>query len=98
MDRSRPAEERRILRACGRAEQVIVYCYGGSASKIWWDGVRNKLERARNLKIVNLPSEQSRALAQLAERTMQVNVNISDGIVYFSADKGEATIEPETWR
>ena len=89
-------EERRILRAC-RAEQVIVYCYGGSASKIWWDGVRNKLERARNLKIVNLPSEQSRALA-LAERTMQVNVNISDGIVYFSADKGEATIEPETWR
>ena len=90
-------EERRILRA-GRAEQVIVYCYGGSASKIWWDGVRNKLERARNLKIVNLPSEQSRALAQLAERTMQVNVNISDGIVYFSADKGEATIEPETWR
>ena len=88
-------EERRI-RAC--AEQVIVYCYGGSASKIWWDGVRNKLERARNLKIVNLPSEQSRALAQLAERTMQVNVNISDGIVYFSADKGEATIEPETWR
>ena len=91
-------EERRILRACGRAEQVIVYCYGGSASKIWWDGVRNKLERARNLKIVNLPSEQSRALAQLAERTMQVNVNISDGIVYFSADKGEATIEPETWR
>ena len=29
---------------------------------------------------------------------MQVNVNISDGIVYFSADKGEATIEPETWR
>ena len=27
---------------------------------------------------------------------MQVNVNISDGIVYFSADKGEATIEPET--
>ena len=91
-------EERRILRACGRAEQVIVYYYGGSASKIWWDGVRNKLERARNLKIVNLPSEQSRALAQLAERTMQVNVNISDGIVYFSADKGEATIEPETWR
>lgn len=60
--------------------------------------MRNKLERARNLKIVNLPSEQSRALAQLAERTMQVNVNISDGIVYFSADKGEATIEPETWR
>ena len=60
--------------------------------------MRNKLERARNLKIVNLPSEQSRALAQLAERTMQVNVNISDGIVYSRPTSGEATIEPETWR
>ena len=28
-------EERRILRACGRAEQVIIYCYGGSASSSW---------------------------------------------------------------
>ncbi|WP_332607554.1 YaeQ family protein [Achromobacter sp. ESBL13] len=91
-------EERRILRACGRADEVIVYCYGGSASKIWWDGVRNKLERTRNLKVVNLPSEQSRALAKLAERTMQLNANISDGIVYFSADKGEVSIEPEVWR
>jgi len=91
-------EERRILRACGRAEQVIVYCYGGSASRIWWDGVRNKLERTRNLKVINLPSEQTRALANLAERTMQLNANISDGVVYFSADKGEVSIEPEVWR
>jgi uncharacterized protein YaeQ len=91
-------EERRILRACGRADEVIVYCYGGSASKIWWDGVKNKLERTRNLKIVNLPSEQTRALAQLAERTMRLNANISDGVVYFSADKGEVSVEPEAWR
>ena len=91
-------EERRILRACGRAEEVIVYCYGGSASKIWWDGVKNKLERTRNLKVVNLPSDQAKALARLAERTMQLNANISDGVVYFSADKGEVSIEPEVWR
>ncbi|KAG1253364.1 hypothetical protein G6F65_017499 [Rhizopus arrhizus] len=91
-------EERRILRACGRADEVIVYCYGGSASKIWWDGVRNKLERTRNLKVINLPSDQTRALAKLAERTMQLNANISDGIVYFSADKGEVSVEPEAWR
>jgi uncharacterized protein YaeQ len=60
--------------------------------------VRNKLERTRNLKVVNLPSEQSKALGKLAERTMQLNANISDGVVYFSAEKGEVTIEPEAWR
>lgn len=91
-------DERRILRACGRADEVIVYCYGGSASRIWWDGVRNKLERARNLRVVNLPPEQARALAGLAERGMRLNANISDGVLYFSAEAGEVTVEPELWR
>ncbi len=91
-------EERRILRACGRADQVVIYCYGGHASQIWWDGVRNKVERARNLRVVNLPAEQSRALGELAERGMQLNINISDGVVYVSAAKGEVTLEPQDWR
>ena len=29
---------------------------------------------------------------------MRLNANISDGVVYFSADKGEVSVEPETWR
>jgi uncharacterized protein YaeQ len=36
-------DERRILKACGRAKQVVIYCYSGQNSKIWWDGIRNKL-------------------------------------------------------
>lgn len=91
-------EERRILRACGRADQVVIYCYGGHASQIWWDGIKNKLERARNLRVVNLPAEQTQALAALTERGMQINVNISDQTVYVSAALGEATLEPEVWR
>ncbi len=91
-------DERRILRACGRAEEVVVYCYGGSASRIWWDGVSNKLTRAANLRVVNFPAEQAKALAGLAERGMRLNANISDGVLYLSADAGEVTVEPETWR
>lgn len=91
-------DERRILKACGRAEQVIVYCYGGHASTVWWDGVRNKLERARNLRVVHLPTGQTRELGELAERTMDVHVNIQDGTAFVSADRGQVTIEPEVWR
>ncbi|WP_459618342.1 YaeQ family protein [Bordetella sp. 2513F-2] len=91
-------DERRILRACGRAEQVVIYCYGGHASQVWWGGVRHKVERARNLRVVNLPAGQTSALAELAERGMQLNVNIADQAVYVSAAKGEATLEPEVWR
>ncbi|MGE8601849.1 YaeQ family protein [Bordetella trematum] len=48
--------------------------------------------------MVNLPAEQSRALGELAERGMQLNINISDGVVYVSAAKGEVTLEPQDWR
>ncbi len=91
-------EERRILKACGRADQVIIYCYGGHASKVWWEGVRNKLERARNLKVVSVPAEQARALAALAARNMDVHVTIQDGSIFASTAQGEVTLEPEVWR
>jgi len=91
-------EERRILKACGRARQVVVYCYGGHASTIWWEGVRGKLARARNLRVVNLPVEQSRELSQLAERTMDLHVNVQDGTAFVSAALGQVTLEPDAWR
>jgi uncharacterized protein YaeQ len=91
-------DERRILKACGRAQQVVVYCYGGHASKVWWDSIRNKLDRARNLRVVHLPSEQTRELATLAERSMIVNINVQDSTAFVSGAKGEVTVEPEVWR
>ena len=91
-------DERRILKACGRAGQVVVYCYGGHASTVWWEGVRGKLARARNLRVVNLPAAQARELAALAERTMDLHVNVQDGAAFVSADLGQVTVEPESWR
>jgi uncharacterized protein YaeQ len=91
-------DERRILKACGRAAQVLIYCYGGHASQIWWSGIRDKLSRARNLRVVNLPAEASQALGRLAERTMALDVNVQDGEVYVTAAAGSVTLAPETWR
>ena len=91
-------EERRILKACGRADQVIVYCYGGHTSKIWWDGIANKLTRARNLQVISIPAEQAKELNKLVERSMVLHVNIQDGEAYVSSDMGQVTITPEIWR
>jgi uncharacterized protein YaeQ len=91
-------DERRVLKACGRANQVLVYCYGGHASQVWWNGLRNGLARARNLKVVNLPADATQALGRLAERTMALHVNVQDGEIYVTADSGSATLVPETWR
>lgn len=91
-------DERRILKACGRARQVLIYCYGGHASKVWWDGVRNKLDRAKNLKVINLDVATTKGLALCAERNMTLHVNIQDEEVYVSTDKEQLTIRQEVWR
>ena len=91
-------DERRILKACGRSDRVIVYCYGGQTSKIWWDTIANKLTRARNLEIVSIPAAQAGELNQLVERSMVIHVNVQDGEVYVSSDRGQVTITPEVWR
>jgi len=90
-------DERRILKACGRSREVVVYCYA-HASKLWWDGVRNKLARARNLRVIYLPYTQTQALGELAQRTMSLHVNVQDGEAYVSCDAGQVTLQPEIWR
>jgi uncharacterized protein YaeQ len=49
-------DEKRLMKACGRAEKVVVYSYGAT-SHIWFKQIANKLERAKNLSVVNIPSE-----------------------------------------
>lgn len=85
-------DERRLLKACGRADQVIVLAYGRNVD-IWWAGVKNKLERTRNLKVYALPVDSTLTLAALTERTMELHVNVQDDTVWVSAAKGEASID-----
>jgi uncharacterized protein YaeQ len=76
-------DERRVLKACGRAAQVVVYSYSNN-SNVWWSQVAGKLERARNLQVVNLPSESTTALARMAKRTMQLQVTIQEGQIWIA--------------
>lgn len=85
-------DEKRILKACGRAAQVIVYSYS-SNSKIWWDQISNKVGRAKNLTVINLPVQTSQALAKLAQRNMKLQCTIQDQQIWFSG--GEETVPME---
>lgn len=85
-------DERRLLKACGRAEEVLVYSYS-AASTIWWNQVAGKLERARNLQVFNLPSQASSELARLAKRTMQLQCTVQEGQVWFA--NGDDTVHLE---
>jgi len=87
-------DERAILKACGRATRVVVMAYGHSVD-LWWKGIAPGLARARNLDVIRVPSEESRALAALAERSMDLQVTIQDGLVWFSSPKTTVEVHPE---
>jgi uncharacterized protein YaeQ len=75
-------DDRRLIRACGRSKRVSVYAFG-SSTNVWWKGVADTLARTRNLTVWQIPSEQSRALTVLAERTMKLQVTVQDGTVWM---------------
>jgi uncharacterized protein YaeQ len=85
-------DEKRLMKACGRSEQVIVYCYSAT-SHIWYKQIASKLERAKNLTIINIDSDASARLEKLAQRTMQLQCTIQDGQIWIT--DGTDTIEME---
>ncbi|MDP2784557.1 MAG: YaeQ family protein [Sulfurimicrobium sp.] len=86
-------DEKLVRKACGRARQVFIYNYGGRIADNWWEQNCAKLDRASNLSVVNLSVESSRAMAKLAQRNMQLNCTIQDGLVWL-ADK-DNTVQVE---
>ncbi len=91
-------DERRLLKACGRANEVVVYCYSGHGASLWWNGIANKLERARNLRVVNVPLATSQALGRLARRNMQVQCTIQDGSIWFRSDESQVEVDLAVWK
>ena len=83
-------DERRLVRAAGRADRVTLYTYSGSAH-IWWAGVQNKLTRLSNLTVWQIPAAHSQALAALAERTMQLQITVQDAQIWVG--NGERSVE-----
>ena len=77
-------DDKRLLRACGRAGKVTVYAYGNRA-ELWWQPLAEKLERAKNLAVWRIPVSAVQALEKLAARSMQLQCTVQEGQVYFSA-------------
>ena len=87
-------DDRRLSKACARAERVTIYCYG-SAADIWWAGIRNKLTRLQNLSIWQIPAAQAQALAALARRGRQWQLTVQDGHVWLNSGDDSLELLPQ---
>ncbi len=83
-------DEKRILRTSARVERLTIYSFS-SSTPIWWRDLEPRLTRIQNLSVWRIPSEQSQALAALAQRTMQLQVTVQDGGIWV--DDGTRSVE-----
>jgi uncharacterized protein YaeQ len=90
--------EKVVRQSSAKSNKVIVYCYGGRTAEMWWEKIKNSTTRFDNLHVVNLSEQNTSDLAQLASRSMRLQVNIQDGEVMVSVDDNIAYVTPEKWK
>jgi len=86
-------DERRVRKACGQAERVLVQAYGGRNVDLWWAKTGPGLARCENLSVAALSQATTQALTALADRSMQCQLTVQDGDAWFAV--GDARIEIE---
>ena len=89
-------DERELRKACGRAREVQLYAYGGRTCALWWEKAGPALARLAPLAVHEVPQEASRALAELARRTMRLQCTIQDGQVFVSDGERSVGVELRT--
>jgi uncharacterized protein YaeQ len=90
-------EEKPLLKACGKADEVLLYCFS-HAAEIWWRGIENKLVRAQNLSVFRVPAAASQSLAALAQRSMQLQATVQEGALMLGDGKDSVDVELQRWK
>jgi uncharacterized protein YaeQ len=90
--------EKVVRQSCGKAKEVIVYCYGGRTAEMWWEKIKNSTTRFDNLQVINFPEKDTSELGKKANRSMKLQVNIQDGDVMVSVDGSIVYVTPVAWK
>lgn len=86
-------DEQLLRRAAGRAQEVTVYQNATRGAAVWWEKNAAALLRIRNLKLFQVPAANCDALAQLANRNMQLQCLVQDGVVQVMSEEDSVEIE-----
>jgi uncharacterized protein YaeQ len=90
-------EDKPLIKACGKADEVVLYCFN-HAAEVWWKGIENKISRPQNLSVYRIPSEASLALIKLAQRSMQLQATIQEGVLTLGDNATTVDVEPVRWK
>jgi len=90
-------EDKPISKACNKADAVLLYCFAHSA-EIWWKAIETKLARLDRLQVWRIPAQSSQELAKLAQRSMQLQATIQEGVLMLGDTAHSVDIEPARWK
>ena len=86
-------DDKRLMKASGRADKVSVYSFSAS-TPIWWNGIATKITRASNIEVWQVDAAQSHALAELAQRGMQLQLSVQDGTAWVGDGQRSVEVTP----
>lgn len=89
-------DEKRIKKACSKAQQVYIYAYQERAASAWWQ--QFKPGQYTNLTIRFLDDRQLNGLTTFASRAMDLQATLQDGIIWLSDQQQHLEICFKEWQ
>ncbi|MDD0810922.1 YaeQ family protein [Curvibacter sp. RS43] len=90
-------EDKPLLKACQKSDQVLVYCFH-HAAEVWWRSMESKVARMDKLQVWRVPTESSQALAKLAQRSMQLQATVQENTLMLGDGTQTVDIECVRWK
>jgi uncharacterized protein YaeQ len=88
-------DEKRLRKACGRSERVIVYTYNLNSAIAWRRQYSTTFARFKNLSVIHLYAD---GIENLCERSMRLQCTLCDGELSLHSEQGDVTITQEIWQ
>jgi len=83
-------DEKRIKKACGRSEKVIIYTYQEGIATAWFKQIEKSLKRFNNLSVIYLNVDGN--IEELCNRSMTLQSNISDAELNLINDESSVMV------
>jgi len=86
-------DEKRIKKACGRSEKVIIYTFKESVASAWFKQIENSLVRFKNLQVIHLNIDGD--IESLTNRSMNLQCNILDNELTLICEDNSVVVTQE---
>lgn len=89
-------DEKRIKKASGTSDKVIIYCYQDGMASSWFKLNEKVLKRFKNVRVVFLSFDGE--IESLCSRSMNLQCNTTDHELTLIDDDNSIIVHEETWK